>query len=220
MQLDLISRITPSNNWLILPVIGLIILLIIFKNNKRNWSFIAKSYFRYYYYRQIEKDENYNQQPQSAIKFLSSIFLLAIAFYLFNEGQEKIFFLQTTVAFLLINFIYYLTTIISGYFFDKTHIFKEYWLYYKHYVNLAAIMLVPFIFYLIFYPNKTTNFEADFNVFSMLLIVFITLFSSRVVNVFRKGLQLEVSLFHLILYLCTLEILPLFVFLWFFDIKN
>ena len=215
MQLDLISRITPHNNWLVLPVLGVIILLIIFKNNKRSWSFMAKSYFSHYYFRQIEKDENYDQQPQSAIKFLSSIFLLAIAFYLFEGKQQKLFFLQTAIGFLGFNFLYYLVIIFSGYFFDKKNLFKEYWLYYKHYVNSAAIILVPFIFYLIFYPNKAANFQLEFNVYSSLLIVLITLFSSRILNVFKKGLEQEVSLFHLILYLCTLEFLPVFVFLWF-----
>jgi hypothetical protein len=220
MQLDLVSRVTPSNNWLVLPVIGLIIVLIIFKNNKRPWGFIVKSYFSYYYFRQIEKDENYNQQPQSALKFLSSILLLSIAFYLFNAGQEKMFFLQIAAVFLAFNFCYYLFIVLSEYFFERKSAFNEYWLYYKHYINSSAILLVPFIFYLIFYPHKATNFQLDFNLYSILLLALATLFSSRIFNVFKKGLQLEISLFHLILYLCTLEILPLFIFLWFFNLKQ
>ncbi|MDB4710680.1 hypothetical protein OAF16_03020, partial [Flavobacteriales bacterium] len=67
MQLDLISRATPLNNWLILPVLILIILLIFFKNQKRGWLFLVKSYFSYYYFRQLEKDENFNQEPQNTI---------------------------------------------------------------------------------------------------------------------------------------------------------
>ena len=45
MQLDLISRATPLNNWLILPVLDFDNTFDFFKNQKRGWLFLVKSYF-------------------------------------------------------------------------------------------------------------------------------------------------------------------------------
>jgi hypothetical protein len=219
MQLDLISRATPLNNWLILPVLILIILLIFFKNQKRDWLFLVKSYFSYYYFRQLEKDENFNQEPQNTIKFISSVLLISTTCYLCSLNQEKSYFFQVLTGFISFNFIYYISTVLSGFFFNKRELFNEYWFFYRHFINSIAIILTPFIFYLIFYPINSNDLQVGFNLFSALLIVLITLFSSRVINVFKKGLQLEVSLFHLILYLCTLEILPLLGFIWVFNLE-
>ena len=216
MQLDLISRATPLNNWLILPVLILIILLIFFKNQKRGWLFLVKSYFSYYYFRQLEKDENFNQEPQNTIKFISSILLISTTYYLCSLNQEKSYFFQVLTGFISFNVLYYIISVLSGFFFNKRELFNEYWFFYRHFINSIAIILTPFIFYLIFYPINSNDLQVGFNLFSALLIVLITLFSSRVINVFKKGLQLEVSLFHLILYLCTLEILPLLGFIWVF----
>ncbi len=220
MQLDLISRATPLNNWLILPVLILIILLIFFKNQKRGWLFLVKSYFSYYYFRQLEKDENFNQEPQNTIKFISSILLISTTYYLCSLNQEKSYFFQVLTGFISFNVLYYIISVLSGFFFNKRELFNEYWFFYRHFINSIAIILTPFIFYLIFYPINSNDLQVGFNLFSALLIVLITLFSSRVINVFKKGLQLEVSLFHLILYLCTLEILPLLGFIWVFNLET
>ncbi len=220
MQLDLISRATPLNNWLILPVLILIILLIFFKNQKRGWLFLVKSYFSYYYFRQLEKDENFNQEPQNTIKFISSILLISTTYYLCSLNQEKSYFFQVLTGFISFNVLYYIISVLSGFFFNKRELFNEYWFFYRHFINSIAIILTPFIFYLIFYPINSNDLQVGFNLFSALLIVLITLFSSRVSNVFKKGLQLEVSLFHLILYLCTLEILPLLGFIWVFNLET
>ena len=201
MQLDLISRATPLNNWLILPVLILIILLIFFKNQKRGWLFLVKSYFSYYYFRQLEKDENFNQEPQNTIKFISSILLISTTYYLCSLNQEKSYFFQVLTGFISFNVLYYIISVLSGFFFNKRELFNEYWFFYRHFINSIAIILTPFIFYLIFYPINSNDLQVGFNLFSALLIVLITLFSSRVINVFKKGLQLEVSLFHLILIL-------------------
>ena len=220
MQLDLISRVTPLNNWLILPVLLLIILLILFKNQKRGWFFLVKSYFSYYYFRQLEKDENFNQEPQNSIKFISSILLISVLYYLCSLNQDKNYFFQISLVFISFNVLYYIITVISGFLFNKRELFNEYWFFYKHFINSTAIISIPFVFYIIFYPITSNDLQVGFNLFSALLIVLITLFSSRVVNVFNKGLQLEVSLFHLILYLCTLEILPLLGFIWVFNLET
>ncbi len=220
MQLDLISRATPLNNWLILPVLILIILLIFFKNQKRGWLFLVKSYFSYYYFRQLEKDENFNQEPQNTIKFISSVLLISTTYYLCSLNQEKSYFFQVLTGFISFNVLYYFISVLSGFFFNKRELFNEYWFFYRHFINSIAIILTPFIFYLIFYPINSNDLQVGFNLFSALLIVLITLFSSRVINVFKKGLQLEVSLFHLILYLCTLEILPLLGFIWVFNLET
>ena len=119
MQLDLISRATPLNNWLILPVLILIILLIFFKNQKRGWLFLVKSYFSYYYFRQLEKDENFNQEPQNTIKFISSILLISTTYYLCSLNQEKSYFFQVLTGFISFNVLYYIISVLSGFFLIK-----------------------------------------------------------------------------------------------------
>ena len=213
MNVDLIARILPAYNWLLLPIFLLSFGLVFFRRNNKGLLFLAKSTISYYHYKQLDKQINQPQQPHATIQLISALLLIVInAFLILNQtnGTPKFFevFVAIVFCFMYVN----LLTFISIFLFEIKQVFYDYLSYYKHFLYCLATITIPFSLWFVFYPENGDIFVFGFNTQTVLLIVFSTLFIGRVFQLFFQALYLKFSLFHIILYLCTLEILPFFMF--------
>ena len=93
-----------------------------------------------------------------------------------------------------------------GYVFDLRDLSNAFSTDYFVLVALSGIMLLPFVLGLI-YSDGTTDLVLMFCMLTLAILFVITLFI-KLLQIFYTGFS---SLFYIFLYLCTSEILPLFV---------
>ncbi len=206
MHLDLISRITSPNNWLILPVFILSVLLILLKSRKKNNLFLLKTFVSYHYFKQKSK-EDYGQLINIS-KFIIATILLSVLIAVLTHKQVSYSALFTIFLILGLSFSsYYLITYLLGSLFEQRNLFKDNFAYFKHFLISVSIVSIPLIFHLIIYNTNEFGLVFKFYVFVILMLYILRLYT-----IYQLGRQQRFLLVHLILYLCTLEILPVFIF--------
>ena len=202
MESELITRIIAPNNWLLIPVLASLVLLVVLKNKKRSNLFLIKSIFSYHDFKQLNKE----QQNQS-LKFFTAVLLMSVLISVLLYQQVSFaFFIKSFFTVALCFFGYLLISKSLGYLFENQPLFKENITYFTHFILTISIISIPIISYLIISKNNISY--AVF--FAYLLVVFV-LYIIRLFTLYTTGRQQRFLLIHLILYLCTLEILPVLI---------
>ena len=206
MEIDLLLRPVSPNNWLILPLLVMVVLWASLKNKKRDLFFLVKTIFNHHDFKQLVKEQQ--GQSYSVIKLMSSSIIASIfiAFWTSEKvlvGQFILYFLLAATYFL----VYISVTWLAGLLFENQTIVKENTEYFIHFFFSISIVSIPIIVYLILYENKISMVVL----LVYLLFVFV-LYLVRLGTLYLKGKQQGFLLIHLILYLCTLEILPMLLF--------
>ena len=206
MEIDLLLRPVSPNNWLILPLLVIVVLWASLKNKKRDLFFLVKTIFNHHDFKQLVKEQQ--SQSYSVIKLMSSSIIASIFIAVWTSekvlvGQFILYFLLAATYFL----VYISVTWLAGLLFEYQTIVKENTEYFIHFFFSISIVSIPIIVYLILYENKISM--VVLLLYS--LFVFI-LYLIRLGTLYLKGKQQGFLLIHLILYLCTLEILPMLLF--------
>ena len=206
MEIDLLLRPVSPNNWLILPLLVILVLWAGLKNKKRDLFFLVKTIFNHHDFKQLVKEQQ--SQSYSVIKLMSSSIIASIfiAVWISEKvlvGQFILYFLLAATYFL----VYISVTWLAGLLFENQTIVKENTEYFIHFFFSISIVSIPIIVYLILYENKISM--VVLLLYSLFVFV---LYLIRLVTLYLKGKQQGFLLIHLILYLCTLEILPMLLF--------
>lgn len=206
MEIDLLLRPISPNNWLILPLLVIVVLWASLKNKKRDLFFLVKTIFNHHDFKQLVKEQQ--SQSYSVIKLMSSSIIASIFIAVWTS--EKVLVSQFILYFLLAAtyfLVYISVTWLAGLLFENQTIVKENTEYFIHFFFSISIVSIPIIVYLILYENKISM--VVLLVYSLFVLV---LYLVRLGTLYLKGKQQGFLLIHLILYLCTLEILPMLLF--------
>ena len=206
MEIDLLLRPISPNNWLILPLLVIVVLWASLKNKKRDLFFLVKTIFNHHDFKQLVKEQQ--SQSYSVIKLMSSSIIASI--FIAVWISEKVLVSQFILYFLLAAtyfLVYISVTWLAGLLFENQTIVKENTEYFIHFFFSISIVSIPIIVYLILYENKISM--VVLLVYSLFVLV---LYLVRLGTLYLKGKQQGFLLIHLILYLCTLEILPMLLF--------
>ncbi len=136
---------------------------------------------------------------------LSLFILLVLDYYNLKIFSYKGFsaWLIISSVILLILLFRYLSLKLVGFFFNSSAIFNEY----IHNIFLInknlAVFLLPFVIALIYIPYNIKNTVIIFCAIMLLAGLFL-----KIIRGFQIIIKKDVFIFYLILYLCTLEILP------------
>lgn len=114
------------------------------------------------------------------------LFFIYLAFLILSYGLKSLFFL-------ILDFIFLTQKSFANY---NATIFI--------YNRVYGIALLPLLFFIPFVSENLTKFF-----FLVSLIGFILFYFARILRGIQIGIKNKISIFYLILYLCTLEILPL-----------
>ena len=206
MEIDLLLRPISQNNWLILPLLVIVVLWASLKNKKRDLFFLVKTIFNHHDFKQLVKEQQ--SQSYSVIKLMSSGIIASIFIAVWTSekvlvGQFILYFLLAATYFL----VYISVTWLAGLLFEYQTIVKENTEYFIHFFFSISILSIPIIVYLILYENKISM--VVLLLYSLFVFV---LYLIRLGTLYQKGKQQGFLLIHLILYLCTLEILPMLLF--------
>ncbi|MEC8967919.1 MAG: DUF4271 domain-containing protein [Bacteroidota bacterium] len=206
MEIDLLLRPISPNNWLILPLLVIVVLWASLKNKKRDLFFLVKTIFNHHDFKQLVKEQQ--SQSYSVIKLMSSSIIASIFIAVWTSekvlvGQFILYFLLAATYFL----VYISVTWLAGLLFEYQTIVKENTEYFIHFFFSISIVSIPIIVYLILYENKISM--VVLLLYSLFVFV---LYLIRLGTLYLKGKQQGFLLIHLILYLCTLEILPMLLF--------
>ena len=206
MEIDLLLRPVSPNNWLILPLLVIVVLWASLKNKKRDLFFLVKTIFNHHDFKQLVKEQQ--SQSYSVIKLMSSSIIASIFIAVWTSekvlvGQFILYFLLAATYFL----VYISVTWLAGLLFEYQTIVKENTEYFIHFFFSISIVSIPIIVYLILYENKISM--VVLLLYSLFVLV---LYLVRLGTLYLKGKQQGFLLIHLILYLCTLEILPMLLF--------
>jgi len=179
----------------------------------KNYRTIIKSGYNYNYSVKLFKEANSGSKRVSS--FLNLIFILNLSIFIYlytgylNVNLSLTDFKLIGTLIFLITIMYlvkYLVIKTVGYVFSSDIIASEYisniWLYNK----LLGISLFPIIITLPYINHAMKIPLAYFGVF----VVF-TFFIFRIIRSFQIVFKIKLSIIYWILYLCTLEILPVFV---------
>ena len=206
MEIDLLLRPVSPNNWLIFPLLVIVVLWASLKNKKRDLFFLVKTIFNHHDFKQLVKEQQ--SQSYSVIKLMSSSIIASI--FIAVCISEKVLVSQFILYFLLAAtyfLVYISVTWLAGLLFENQTIVKENNEYFIHFFFSISIVSIPIIVYLILYENKISM--VVLLLYSLFVFV---LYLVRLGTLYLKGKQQGFLLIHLILYLCTLEILPMLLF--------
>lgn len=204
-------RAVKSSDWIFFSFIICLIFAAIFfyKNNKRI-SQLYKAFLAPHFTNQLIREGNVLREffiyPLLLIYFTS--FMLFISYLLFHFLYYEITVIQGGILFTVIISFFLLkisfVNIIGKIFHTKKETFEYLTIYFIFSVVLG-LFLFPFAFFLL-YLNPA--YSATLAYIILIIMILVTVF--RTIRGFFIGLSSErYNLYYLILYLCTVEILPL-----------
>lgn len=172
----------------------------------------------YNYFLSKNMHEERNIVRNNVFRMLNLLFFVNFAFLLalwtnykhiklFSQAGIGLFFIYF-IALILIYGLKSLFFITLDFVFLTRKSFANYNATVFMYNKVYGIVLLPLLFFIPFVPENLTKFF-----FLLSLIVFISLYFARIIRGLQIGIKNKISIFYLILYLCTLEILPsLFIY--------
>lgn len=216
--MTLLQNIIPSNyhfqpSWvMVIIVLSVMIIGYLFSAFNSRFVAVVKAFFTARFAEQLSREEHSLSHPSSvflSLNFLmtSSLFIL-LAIYSFDNSFIPFSFPYYLLVFgivLAIYFIKIITLKILGFIFDKTHVVNEY-IFITYLVNqVVGIAFIPVIIFVAYGQPSFVNVFVYIGI-SLFALEFLIRVGKGAFAVLSSG---EVTLFYLLLYLCTLEILPL-----------
>ncbi len=177
---------------------------------------VVRAFFTTRFAEQLSREEHSLSHPSSvflSVNFLvtSSLFVL-LAIYSFNNSLVPFSFLYYLLVFGIVLGVYFfkiITLKILGFIFDKVAVVNEY-IFITYLVNqVVGIAFIPVIIFVAYGQHSLAHAFVYAGIF-LFALEFLIRVGKGAFAVLTSG---EVTLFYLLLYLCTLEILPL-LFAW------
>ena len=199
----------PSNqNWVFLVLLFMFgVIVVSFLRAFSSPVEILTSFFNSKERNSIFNKSSIDNFEQKVYFFIFSITSLSLFSYLVfhNQGQAfrvltYLYFLTATVLFFLAKYI--LSKLLSYIFLDKSSM-KMVTDSYLNVVSFVAFLLYPVMLMHLYASNISLNYTI--NAALIIIVLGVILFAIKLVQIF---LQKIVASLYLLLYLCTLEILP------------
>jgi len=200
---------------LLLPVLIVGCFIIYVKRSSPDliWGFTL-ALFNKIHFKLIQKNID---DRMCTILFWCSVFLQGIYLQsLFLKSADEYYLIYTIL--LLVLFLKYLAIKLSIFTFQKDALLKDYrTIFFISSVNFG-LFSVPVTVFNIIYLNVSD--QGFFNIINSIFISMVVLFIlTKVAIALTYGLKQKISYLHLIVYLCTLEILPIVIISYFFYIN-
>lgn len=177
-----------------------------------SWSLIFKSTYNSRATNQLMREENIMENSHSAI--LVFVFFLSFALLLFNlQEYTKFTFFYTYPPLIFISILFSLFAIYVGkvallyllqLIFEQKELFEEYVIVFMNINIVLGIYLLPISLMYVYSINV-----SDRALLSISLVFLATSLLLRYIRIFDLGLRRKIKWYNIILYLCTLEILPI-----------
>ena len=211
----LIERAFEDYFGLLLPVLIVGCFIIYVKRSSPDliWGFTL-ALFNKVHFKLIQKNID---DRMCTILFWCSVFLQGIYLQsLFLKSADEYYLIYTIL--LLVLFLKYLAIKLSIFTFQKDALLKDYrTIFFISSVNFG-LFSVPVTVFNIIYLNVSD--QGFFNIINSIFISMVVLFIlTKVAIALTYGLKQKISYLHLIVYLCTLEILPMVIISYFFYIN-
>lgn len=203
---------TKSSIWVFGSLLGFVLLIaILYSRYRKRIDLLIKCLLNWKLGKQVIRYEQVYSHPVNIILLIVfvaglSIFVLHLfSPFKLHESNKFTAFALTSLAFVVVYFTKIICLILVGKIFQITEATKEYIFHALLLLKFCGIMLVP-ILILMFYSNLAVTFISYLG----LAIIFLSFFM-RIYRGVLIGLQLHERALSIILYLCTLEILPALV---------
>ena len=155
------------------------------------------------------------EERTNTILFWSAVFLQGVYINtLLLKSHNNIYLIY--IIFFAFIFLKHFSLRLSPILFQKDLIFKDYYTSFLiNVVNLGLFSLPVSITNVIYYNQMS---QSQFQILNKIFIIFVLLYLlARIILMMMVGVKEKVSYLHIIVYLCTLEILPIVIISNFFD---
>ncbi len=212
--MELLERTNFEIQWLLIPLLIVLIVLAIEKQKKEFHFFqLLKGAIKF----NLAKGETF--QKKRYLRFSEFLCLILLGIYfesiLITSFKVEGLLIYQFLLILVFLFLYYIVKLLvlhfSGYIFEKKELFNSYINYFQFYIQAIAIISIPFLLLNILSPISINIFELHLSLNTCYFILLFMFFVTRFYSILLQGRENKISWFHLILYICTLEISP-FVF--------
>ncbi|MEC7083531.1 MAG: DUF4271 domain-containing protein [Bacteroidota bacterium] len=149
--------------------------------------------------------DNNTAEQEFTILLWSSVFIQGIMLHFYFSSTPSILIYITIATLILIK---YVILNFSAVFLEQADLFRLYKTTFYLGVIHNGLVCIPTILFNILYLYRLESNTIQF-VNGIFFLLLVTLFIYRFIFLFRTGLKENISYIHIILYLCTLEILPL-----------
>jgi hypothetical protein len=218
---------------LYIPIIlGSLIVVYVKTFESKKLAAIFQGYTDLRAFKRVTREEALIKGPYSNLLLVNSLLTIttAITYSLYAKYNVDRFGLDLYSIFgltaLILVAYYWIRKIlfyIIGYFSDQHFIANEINLYNRFYYQVLGIIMIPILFFINFSlidPDRTWLAFFFNGLFLLIQIVILLSYLFKIVQEFRQTTQIKISGYYLFLYFCTLEILPLIVFIvWFIGKK-
>ncbi len=216
-------RSTNIDQWVLIPLVIILIVLAVIKSKEdKKLSLVVRSFFIYKVFRQTIREAMLLKSL--TIKLLIFNALLGISLVIFGILPHSVDFIQQLLLFGIIMggvVLWFLVkqslVTIVGYITDTSSILMENRHYSSFYYQTIGILIIPGIIALYLFPNLINlPFVGPTKISGNLGLIYIScvMIAAYLIKLFqgiRQSSKLKISWYYIILYLCTLEIIPLVV---------
>ncbi len=203
--MDLIAHLNPisSTQWVFLSFLVILSYIAIIKFNFSNqFILILKSSYSQKFYNQYLREETNSKQKL----YLLPVFILSFSLFLSFQNPSLSYFVKLIFWISLFLIAKYLCLIFLGYIFEKNYLFEEVIFQSFLYEKVAGVVLFPLTLVLFYGSIQTDLIFRSITIF-LLLTLFYKWLRMLYLSFFNGSLHKA----HIIIYLCTLEILPFII---------
>ena len=194
-------------------ILAIVVFIIFLKTNfTRFFDVLFQSAFNYHLSNKSFRDKNFLQFRFNM--FLNSVYLLILSVFIYQGlnffdirfNNLSLSYVYVLIIVSVVFFARYIVLNMLGTVFEAKKEFQEYQYNYFLYNRLMALVILPAVFVFSYIPNSL-KIIVIYTVICLLIISYI-LKLIRGLNIIVKK---HVLIFYVLLYLCTLEILPVLV---------
>ena len=203
--MDLIAHLNPTkpNQWVFIFFLLKLLYISVIKFNFWNYFLlILKSSYSQKFQNQFFREEINSKQKV----FLLPIFVLSFALFLSYQNSSIKLFLFDVFWISLYLVIKYLCIVCVGFIFEKEYLFEEVIFHSFMYEKLVGLLLFP-LNVILFYSNLKSDFLLYFITFFLIFVAFYKWLRMLYLSFFNSSFLKA----HIIIYLCSIEILPLII---------
>ncbi len=203
--MDLIAHLNPipTTQWVFLSFVFILAYITILKFYFSNqFTLIFKSSYSQKFSNQYLREETNSKYKL----YLLPVFILTFSLFLSFQNPSISYFIKLIFWVGLYLITKYICLICLGYIFEKNYLFEEVIFQSFLYEKVVGVVLFPLTLVL-FYGCLQTDFVFRFIIIFLLLTLFYKWLRILYLSFFNSSL----SKAHIIIYLCTFEILPIII---------
>ena len=209
--MNLIDKFYIEKLWLMIPLIGILILLAIVRQQKsKSLLLIVKGIFNLSPIKQTNIEPSQDNRLNYIVFFLS---LILISVLIFSISKLNEHFYLCIIIFIVLSYFFIKSVAIkiSGILFEQKKLFKQYFVVHIFYIQIIGIASIPLIVSNIIYPvNFSVMSVSTVSNYSYIIFIVVLFICISLIHL-TKGRENKISYLQIILYFCTLEISPLMI---------